>query len=78
VYRPSAAELAQGDPTAEAEATGNLRAEIARLNGELAKLQGQQAAPPLDPAAGEPPPAAPKGKKTEAKDGGESGKAGEG
>lgn len=58
---PGEAELAQGDPAAEAAATDKLRTQMAALQEQLTALQEQQsarAAPAEEPA----PAKAPKGK----------------
>lgn len=45
-HLPSAAELAQGDPAKEAEATAELQAQIAQLQQQLATLQPSAPAKP--------------------------------
>jgi cell division protein FtsB len=51
-HLPSEADLAAGDPTAEAKAAEKLERQMAQLQEQMKKLQEQQATPAKAPAKG--------------------------
>ena len=58
-HLPSAAELAQGDPAKEAEASADLQAQIADLQAQLAQLQLSTPSAPSKTTKKKPAPADP-------------------